>query len=318
MMKSPLTGIIPPMVTPLKTRNELDVEGLEALIEHLLQGGVSGLFILGTTGEGPGHSYALRRTLIDRVCRQVAGRVPVLVGISDTAFEESINLAGHAAEAGASAVVAAPPFYYSAAQSDLRQYLDHLTAELALPLLLYNIPSLTKVAYDTDTLRQVLDNPRIKGFKDSSGDLDYFTQAVATGAQRPDWSCLFGPEESLLEALQAGAHGGIPGGANLFPGLYVELVNAFRNGRQERAKALQNQVNRVSASLYSIGQQPTSFIKAIKCGLSCLGICHDTLAEPLQAFRGAERTLLEARLAEIQTEIREILKNSNREGKSPG
>src|SRR6185369_5334544 len=100
-MKMPLTGIIPPMVTPLRSRDELDVAGLEKLVEHILGGGVNGLFILGTTGEGPSLSYRLRRELIERVCKQVNHRVPVLVGITDTSFVESVNLARGAAESGA-------------------------------------------------------------------------------------------------------------------------------------------------------------------------------------------------------------------------
>src|SRR5437899_7918271 len=108
-MRPPLTGIVPPMITPLRARDELDVPGLERLIERILAGGVSGLFILGTTGEGPSLSYVLRRELIERTCRLVHGRVPVLVGITDTAFAESISLARNAASAGAEAVVVAPP-----------------------------------------------------------------------------------------------------------------------------------------------------------------------------------------------------------------
>src|SRR5688500_15299138 len=102
-------GIIPPLVTPLIGRDEIDVAGLERLIEHVLAGGVHGLFILGTTGEAPSLSYRLRRELIERVCRQVKERVQVLVGITDTAFVESISLAGHAAECGATAVVLSTP-----------------------------------------------------------------------------------------------------------------------------------------------------------------------------------------------------------------
>src|SRR3974390_2957711 len=81
-----LTGIIPPLVTPLRGRDELDRTGLEQLVAYTIAGGVSGLFILGTTGEGPSLSYRLRRELIERVCRLAKGRVPVLVGITDTAF----------------------------------------------------------------------------------------------------------------------------------------------------------------------------------------------------------------------------------------
>ena len=87
-LPQPLRGIVPPVVTPLLDRDTLDVPGLERVLEHILAGGVSGLFLLGTTGEGPGLSHRLRRELIDRACRQVAGRVPVLVGISDPAFME--------------------------------------------------------------------------------------------------------------------------------------------------------------------------------------------------------------------------------------
>src|SRR6201995_4303684 len=104
-MKLPLTGIIPPMITPLRDRDELDIAGLERLIEHILAGGVHGLFILGTTGEGPSLSYPLRRELIQRVCKQVNHRVPVLAGITDTSFVESVNVARAAAESGATAIV---------------------------------------------------------------------------------------------------------------------------------------------------------------------------------------------------------------------
>jgi dihydrodipicolinate synthase/N-acetylneuraminate lyase len=164
-------GIIPPMVTPLRGRDELDVCGLERLVEHILAGGVGGLFILGTTGEGPGLSYRLRREMIDRICRQVSGRVPVLVGITDTSFVESAQLAHYAAFKGAAAVVVAPPYYLPEAQPELQEYIDHLLPELPLPLFLYNIPSLTKVHFEIETLKRALDEPRIVGFKDSSGDL---------------------------------------------------------------------------------------------------------------------------------------------------
>lgn len=101
----PLRGIVPPMVTPLTARDTLDHAGLERLIEHMIAGGIHGLFILGTTGEGPSLSYRLRRELIQETCRRVAGRIPVLVGVTDTAFVESVKLADCAAQAGADAVV---------------------------------------------------------------------------------------------------------------------------------------------------------------------------------------------------------------------
>ena len=120
-MNAPLTGIVPPMITPLSGRDQLDVAGLERLIERILAGGVNGLFILGTTGEGPSLSYRLRRELIERVSRQVNGRVPILVGATDTAFVESVNVAKIAADAGAAAVVVAPPYYLPEGQPELQE-----------------------------------------------------------------------------------------------------------------------------------------------------------------------------------------------------
>jgi len=302
-MKLPLTGIIPPMVTPLRGRDELDVPGLEKVVERIISGGVSGIFILGTTGEGPSLSYRLRRELVERVCKQAADRVPILVGITDTAFAESVNVARHAADAGAAAVVAAPPYYLPEAQPELREYIDHLVPELPLPLFLYNMPALTKVSFELETVRQAMDNPRIIGLKDSSGDLAYYKNAAALIKQRPDWSLLIGPEEKLFESLQLGGHGGVSGGANLFPKLYVKVCEAFRAGDMTRAQQLQQQIQRVSDSLYHIGRHSSSIIKGIKCALNCLGACDDFMAEPFHRFRAEERALVQNRLKQLEAEV---------------
>ena len=294
------------MVTPLRDRDNLDTEGLERLIEHILSGGVSGLFIMGTTGEGPALSYRLRRELIWRVCKQVNDRVPVLVGITDTAFVESVHIARSAAESGASAVVLAPPYYLPEAQPELQEYIEHLVPELSLPLFLYNMPALTKVHFELDTIRRAMDEPRIIGFKDSSGDLDYFKNVAALVRRRPDWSLFIGPEEKLFDSLQLGGHGGVSGGANLFPKLYVRLAEAHQAGDLARARELQLQVQRVSDAFYRIGKYSSSIIKGIKCALSCLGVCDDFMAEPFHRFRAGEHELVKARLLEIRTELSKL------------
>lgn len=298
-----LRGIIPPMITPLCGRDELDVPGLERLIEHILAGGVSGIFILGTTGEGPSLSYRLRGELIDRVCTQMKRRAPVLVGITDTAFVESVALARRAADCGADAVVAAPPYYMPEGQPELQEWLDHLVPELPLPLFLYNMPPLTKVSYELETVRRALDNPRIIGLKDSSGDLTYFKSVAAFLKQRPDWSLFIGPEEKLLDSLKLGGDGGVSGGANLFPELYVRLCKAFESGDISAAETLQKQIQHVSSSLYRVGKHPSAVIKGIKCTAACLGICDDFMAEPFHRFRAEERMRIEHRLTEIQAEL---------------
>ena len=256
-----LRGIIPPMVTPLAERNALDVAGLERLIEHLLGGGIHGLFILGTTGEGPSLSYRVRRELIERSCRQVAGRVPVLVGITDTALTESIELAHFAAGAGASAVVVAPPCYFPASQDDLFYYLESLARELTLPLVLYNMPSHTKLNFDLGTLKRALSIPNIVGLKDSSGNMIYYQQVRKLLAEHSKWSLLIGPEELLAESVLLGGNGGVSGGANIYPRLYVSLYEAARDGNLERIRELQATVEQISGTIYNICAPPAGVVR---------------------------------------------------------
>ena len=155
----PLCGIIPPLVTPLLDRDRLDVDGLERLLEHVLGGGVHGLFLLGTTGEAPSLSHRLRCELVERACAQIAGRVPILVGITDTSFVESVEMAEYAANAGVLWGVLAPPYYFPAGQPELAEYIEHIAAALPLPLYLYNMPSHTKMSFEPETIARRCRSP---------------------------------------------------------------------------------------------------------------------------------------------------------------
>ena len=288
-----LQGIVPPMVTPLTNRDQLDHAGLEKLIEHMLAGGVHGLFVLGTTGEAPSLSYRLRRELITRVCQQVAHRVPVLVGITDTSFIESVGVAQHAAQAGADAVVLATPYYFPAGQTELHDYVEHLVPELPLPLVLYNMPSLTKVWFELETLQRLTSFKQIIGIKDSSGDLSYFASLMTLRDQRPDWSIMIGPEAMLPQAMALGGNGGVTGGANPFPKLFVELYEASTAGDAQRLAQAQARVEKLQG-IYEVGKYASRFIKATKCALSLLGICDDFMAEPFHRFKAPERARVQA------------------------
>jgi 4-hydroxy-tetrahydrodipicolinate synthase len=283
------------MVTPLLAHDELDVAGMECLIEHMINGGVHGIFILGTCGEGPSLSYRLRRELIERTSRQMRGRVPLLVGITDTAFVESVQLARHAAESGAQAVVLAAPYYYPCGQPELVDYLEKIVAELPLPLFLYNMPFMTKTQFEPDTIRRAMNLERIAGIKDSSGDLAYFDQLLELVGERSDWTVLVGPEELLAKATQSGGHGGVPGGGNFYPRLFVDLYEAVVRGDEARATQLHEQVLAV-AQIYQVGTHASAVIKGIKCALSLLGICSDRPAEPFSSFLQPEREKIRAML----------------------
>ncbi len=299
LLPKPLRGIVPPLLTPLSGPDQLDVPGLERLVEHVLAGGVHGLFILGTTGEGPGLAYDVRHEVVERVCRQTAGRVPVLVGITDTIFAEAMRLAEHAEDAGAQAVVLSSPYYFPLGQADLRRYIETVARQSPLPVFLYNMPSHTKTVFELDTLRAALQLPGVVGIKDSGGNMQYFHQARLLAAERPDWSVLIGPEELLAEAVLMGGHGGVSGGANLAPRLYVDLYEAASRGDAPRARGLQEKVWEISRNLYAFGSQHGSWVKGLKCAVACLGICDDYLCEPFRRFEGPEREVVKERLVQM-------------------
>lgn len=298
--KFPLRGVIPPLVTPLRDRDALDIKGLERLVEHVTGGGVHGLFVLGTTGEGPALSYPLRRELITRVCEQVADRIPVLVGITDTSFTESVKLAAFAAEQRAAGVVAAPPYYFPCGQAELIEYFEHLTQQIPLPLYLYNMPTHTKTVFEIPTVQELANLPGLAGIKDSSANMIYFQQLLALRSVRPDWTFLVGPEELLGESLLMGGDGGVCGGANLFPKLYVGLYEAARAKDVDRVTALHARVMQISNTLYRTGRHGSSFLKSLKCALRETGICDDFMAEPFHRFRDSERALVRKCLEELQ------------------
>ena len=135
--------------------------------------------------------------------------------------------------------------------------------------------------------------------KDSSGDLEYFRAARAICATRSDFALLMGPEGLLMEAMQAGAQGGVCGGANVAPRLFVELYESLAQGDLTRAKQLQSEVHRFGQQIYSVGQHGSAIIKGIKCALSCLGICDDQMAEPFQRFQPRQREEIARRLDEL-------------------
>lgn len=297
-LSRPLRGIIPPMATPLESYDTLDVSGLEALVEHVLSGGPQGLFILGTTGEGPALSYSLRRELIARVCRQVGMRVPVLVGITDSSYAESLRMAEHAALSGASAAVVAPPFYFPPTQSDLLRLIEGLARDIELPFFLYNMPTLTKVQFDPETVARAAEMPKVLGLKDSSGSISYLRAALAAVKDKhPEFSVLVGPEHLLAEALLSGAHGGVPGGANIFPNLPTHLYQLFREGRQEEMQQTQQRMIEIGAPIWSSDESDSGALSRLKCALSLLGLCSDVPAFPERSTSPKERERIAAHLA---------------------
>lgn len=303
MFTKPLRGIIPPVITPMLDNDTLDTIGLENLLNRMIKGGVSGVFILGTSGEAQNISYNVRKVLIKETCRIVDKRIPILVGITDTSFSESLSLAEYAAQCEADALVAAPPYYFAPGQAELIQYYNDLANRLPLPLFLYNMPSHVKVMIEPQTVLALSENPNIIGLKDSSANGVYFQKLIYLFRNNPEFTLLVGPEEMTAEVVLMGGHGGVNGGANLFPELYVALYEAAANKDFEKIAELQLQVMKISLSLYNIGKYASSYIKGVKTALNLLGVCSDYMAEPFHKFKEKEREIVKQSLLDLNIEI---------------
>ncbi|OJV26487.1 MAG: hypothetical protein BGO12_09420 [Verrucomicrobia bacterium 61-8] len=300
-------GIIPPLVTPLHSDGTLDLAATTSLLNHVIEGGVHGVFVLGTTGEGPNLAYKLRRQFVEHVVSQVAGRVPVIVGISDTSLSESLELAAFAHRSGADAVAFTPPYYFVPGEPELNDFVLRMAEGLEIPFFLYNMPGLTKVSLPQDAIETGFSYPHCLGLKDSSGDLFYFKKIKRQIGDR-NLSLLIGPEELLAESLLAGGNGGINGGANVFPAPYVKIYELAQNGDFAGAALIQREVLEISLRLFTIGRHGSRIIKGIKGTLEILGLAQRHLASPFEGFKDNEM----ARVAEALRQLvdREILAHS--------
>jgi 4-hydroxy-tetrahydrodipicolinate synthase len=285
----PLKGIIPPLITPLNSDFSLDKASLAKVIEHVVEGGVHGIFILGTTGEFASLRRETKIDLIQEATKLVASRIPVLVGISDCAFEESLNLASIAKDSGAEALVATTPFYMNIGQEELLNYYEKLADSIDLPLFLYNMPGNTHKHIDPATAAKLAKHPNIVGLKDSSGNLETFQAYRNALKEFPDFSLLVGPEEILADTLSMGGNGGVTGGANLFPKLYVALFEAFEKGEKTKVVELQKAIYFLSQQLYQNENYASSYLKGLKATMSFEGLCQGNLALPLYAYSELEK-----------------------------
>jgi 4-hydroxy-tetrahydrodipicolinate synthase len=267
----------------MKSADQLDVEAVDRVVEHLIQGGVSGLFVLGTTGEGPSLTYQMRYEMVERTCEHVKGRVPVLVGVTDTSLAESIALAEHAAACGAAAIVAAAPFYFDVSQSALEAWFRELADRSPLPVMLYNMPSCVGVTLDLEIVDALSHHPNVAGIKDSGGEWTYFQALCDKHRDREDFVIFMGPEELLAEAVAAGANGGVCGGANLLPQVYSRLYLAAVRKDSVEIAHWKHTIADMFASVYRDDEQRMKLIPGLKLAMEECGLCSETVAPPLMA-----------------------------------
>ena len=289
-----LSGVVPPIVTPLDKVGSLDVSSLERLVEFELSAGVSALFVLGTGGEGPYLDLPEREAVVIRVVEQVAGRVPVLVGVSDIGTARALRNLRMAVAAGADGLVSTAPFYGEAGDPEVEKHFGLLASAAGdVPLYAYDIPSKVGARLSTDVVLKLARSGVIAGIKDSSGDFDAFRRLRLELGGMEGFSLLTGSDSFADMALLGLADGMIAGMANVDPAGFVRLYAAASSGRWEDARAEQDRLfllrDIVLAGLPRLGSFSAT-IGSFKTALVQLGvISSDSLQPPLCQLNDCER-----------------------------
>ncbi|MGW7263643.1 dihydrodipicolinate synthase family protein [Streptomyces sp. NPDC054842] len=242
---APLTGVVPPVCTPLTPEGEVDVPSLVALVDHLVTAGVHALFVLGSTSEAAYLTDARRRLVVETVAGHVAGRLPVLAGAIDMTTPRVLDHVAAVTAAGADAVVATAPFYARTHPAEIARHYRLVAARSPVPVLAYDLPSGVHSKLSAELVLELAADGTLSGLKDSSGDLGGFRSVVLGARARPDlaqFSVLTGSELIADSALALGADGVVPGLGNVDPAGYVRLYRLCREGDWAGARAEQERL----------------------------------------------------------------------------
>jgi 4-hydroxy-tetrahydrodipicolinate synthase len=215
---------------------------------------------------------------MEESCHAARGRVPVIVHVTNPSLDDSLADAACAARAGARAIVVSAPYYYPMTQDELCAMVQSLLDQQALPVILYNIPQMARTEYSVATVEKLMQNPRVIGLKDSSGDVAYHRKLIALARSRPDFRLLVGTEALLAPMVKAGSHGCVGGGANLAPRLLVSLYEAARAGRDAEIVSLQQQLE-LLGGLFRMNSLARC-IGALKAAVRMRGVIDDDRMAP--------------------------------------
>ncbi|MFC9929493.1 dihydrodipicolinate synthase family protein [Streptomyces sp. NPDC127190] len=290
---APLTGVVPPVCTPLTPEREVDTASLLRLVGHLVEGGVHALFVLGSSSEAAFLTDRQRRQVVEAVCGHVAGQLPVLAGAIDMTTPRVLDHVAAVTAAGAEAVVVTAPFFARTHRAELVHHFRRIAAASPVPVIAYDIPSSVHTKLPAELLLGLAGDGVLAGVKDSSGDLGTFRDLVTGARTHPGFAVLTGSEVVTDAALAMGADGAVPGLANVDPHGYVRLYRQCRAGDWAGARAEQERLCALF-HMVTVGDPgrmggSSSALGAFKAALHLRGVidCAAT-AEPQVPLSGEE------------------------------
>jgi 4-hydroxy-tetrahydrodipicolinate synthase len=277
-----LEGIIAPMATALTRDEKIDVKTTRTLVNFLIDGGIDGLFPLGTSGEFALFDREERRTVVETVVDETNGRVPVLAGVSDPSLDNVLAFAKDAEDAGADAIVATPPYYYVTGEDGLFGHFETIARKSALPLVMYNIPEWTHLFVPPSVVQRLAEKQLIVGMKYTEYNLLNLFRFLKVAGKRI--SIFTGSDAMTFTNLEFGGSGGVIGVANVVPKLASTVFDEFKRGNLEAARSAQSRLLPIIEAI-GVGRFPAGLKEAMRI----VGVTVGGVKSPLQGLTEDER-----------------------------
>lgn len=270
-----MKGVIPALLTPFGEDESLDEARLRTLVSYLIDTGVHGLYLTGSTGEGFLMTSQERKRVVEIVCDETRGRLPIIAHIGAIGTRKSVELAEHAQEHGVDAISSVPPFYWNFDADSIFSYYQDITASTDLPMIIYNIALAGLVGYDQILRLAQIDG--VKGIKYTATDHHQIMKLKEDLGQ--SFAVYSGCDEMAISGLSFGADGIIGSFYNIIPELFLQIYNAVVAGDLESAVENQRKANLLI--LYAGRYQ---YLSIIKRGLARMGIDAGYCRKPFQNY----------------------------------
>jgi 4-hydroxy-tetrahydrodipicolinate synthase len=286
-----LEGIIAPMATALTPDEKVDVNTTRTLVDFLIDGGIDGLFPLGTSGEFALFDKEERKTVVETVVDQTNGRVPVLAGVSDPSLENVLAFAKDAEDVGADAIVATPPYYYATGEDGLFSHFETIARKNGLPLIVYNIPEWTHLFVPPTVIQRLAEKHLIVGMKYTEYNLLNLLRFLKVAGKQI--AIFTGSDAMTFTNLEFGGSGAVIGVANVAPKWTSSVFDEFKRGDLEASRQAQSKLLPIIEAT-SVGRFPAGLKEAMRM----IGMSVGNVRTPLQSLTGEERKLVAGYLRE--------------------
>ncbi len=286
-------GVYPAMSTPLTEDREIDREGIKKVVGYLFDNGVDGLSILGSTGECSALQREQRKEALSLALEFGGDRGTIFTGAAGSVTADVIADLKSIDGMGAKGALVPPPFYYPLNNEGVVTYYERVAESSPVPIILYNIPRITKVQISVEAIARLIEHPNIMGIKDSSGEFPYFQEVARLAESYAGFTVLTGSDSMLAASLYVGGHGIIGAGVNIVPDVVVAVYQAAMSGDRSRAIAMQHKVSD-AVSACRVGVFPGAY----KAQFALKGLCQPHMAWPIPSLNTSEMEQLRKNLVE--------------------